>query len=74
MKKALKKISKQLINNENLTGDLSKIYGNAEDISGDVSGIYGNVSDISGNVDDCELTKEDRKRGVNISDLLSVEK
>jgi hypothetical protein len=34
-----------------------------------VSGISGNVSGIIGNADDCELSDNDRKTGVNITDI-----
>jgi hypothetical protein len=39
-------------------------------ITGDVSGITGNVSGITGNLDRCEISEEDRIKGVNISDLI----
>ena len=39
-------------------------------IGGNVSNIRGNVSDIRGNIDDCEITEEDREKGINISELI----
>ena len=42
--------SKDLINDENITGDKSNIYGDAKNLEGNVSDIEGNVSDIEGNV------------------------
>jgi hypothetical protein len=39
-------------------------------ISGNVTGISGNVTGISGNVDECELTSDNRKKGVKINDLI----
>lgn len=51
-------------------GDVSGISGNVSGISGNVTGISGDVSGISGNVDDCELTAEDRKKGVDIQELV----
>ena len=45
-------------------------YGDVSNIRGDVSGIYGNVSNIRGNLDECELTDEDRARGIDISQLI----
>lgn len=42
--------------------------GRHRDISGDAFGIRGNASNIKGNFDDCEITDEDRKRGIDISE------
>ena len=53
-----------------ISGDLTFIRGNLSRISGNLTGIRGNLTRISGNLDDCELTDEDRKRGVDISELL----
>ena len=76
MKKALTK-NKILISNGFITGNKSNIYGNAINITGKVSeirgyvsGITGDVSGIRGDVDDCELTEEDRKNGIDINDLI----
>ncbi len=55
----------------NISGNVSGIYGDVSGIRGDVSGIYGDVSGIRGNVDDCEITEEDRKRGIDISELIN---
>ena len=76
MKKALTK-NKILISNVFITGNKSNIYGNAinitgnvSEITGNVTGLRGDVSGIRGNVDDCELTEEDRKNGIDINDLI----
>jgi hypothetical protein len=67
-----------------ISGNVSGISGNVTDIIGDVSGIIGDVSGIIGNVtdiigdvsgiigdvDDCEITGEEREKGVVISDLI----
>ena len=55
---------------KDIRGNASGISGNVSGISGNVSGIRGNVSGISGNVDDCEITEEDRKKGIKISELI----
>ena len=39
-------------------------------VSGVHDRISGNVSGISGNLDDCEITAEERKEGININDLI----
>ena len=35
-----------------------------------ISGITGNLSGIRGNIDDCEITQEERDKGINIHDLI----
>lgn len=66
MKKLLTKNKEKLFNAQNLTGDLSKIYGDANGISGDVTGLYGDL-------DECEITAEDRERGIDIGELVGGE-
>ena len=66
MIKNLKRIAAKTWYSEN--GE--KKQGVHSKISGDVSGIYGNVNRISGDIDNCQITSEERKKGVNIADLL----
>ena len=40
-------------------------------VSGDLTGVNGNLTSVNGNIDDCELTDDDRKNGVDIKDLIS---
>ena len=54
----------------NIRGDVSGITGDVSNIRGDMSGITGNVSYIRGDVDDCEITDEERKKEIDISDLI----
>ena len=37
---------------------------------GDVNGISGDVTKISGNLDECEISDEERSKGINIKDLI----
>lgn len=37
------------------------------------SGIYGDVSGIYGDVNTCEITEEDREKGIAINDLVTKE-
>jgi len=53
-----------------LYGDVSELSGNVYKLSGDVSGLSGNVSGLSGNLDACEITNEEREKGVDIKDLI----
>ncbi len=62
---------KKLLRKKDVTGDVSaRLTGNVSGLTGNVSGLTGNVSGLTGDVDDCELTKEERKKGVSVSDLI----
>jgi len=68
----------------NISGDLTGIFGNLMGIRGNLTGIsgdltnvsgnltcvYGDLSDISGDLDACEITEEDRERGIKIDELV----
>lgn len=47
-----------------------KVTGQNNNMSGDCSGLRGNCSDLYGNIGDCKITEEERKKGVNIKDLI----
>ena len=53
-----------------LYGDVSELSGYVSELSGDVSGLSGDVSELSGYVSDCEITDEDRAKGIDISELI----
>ena len=53
-----------------IRGIANYLYGDVSGLSGDVSGLYGIATNMSGNIDDCELTDEERKNGVDINDLI----
>ena len=57
-------------NIKELRGDVTRISGDVSGISGNVSGLNGDVTRISGDVDACEITNEERERGVDIKDLI----
>ncbi len=59
MKKKLSRIEKSLYHFKNE----KKVIGKTDGMSGDCSG-------LSGNLDSCELTKQDRKKGLALSDLV----
>ena len=55
-----------------LRGDVSGLRGDVSWLlRGDVSGLTGDVSGLTGDVNECEITAEDREKGVSISDLVS---
>ena len=49
---------------------MKKALNNLSGIKGDLFGITGNLSGIRGNIDDCEITQEERDKGINIYDLI----
>ena len=62
---------------EGISGDLTGVSGNLSGISGDLTGVRGDLSGISGDLlgvrgdlDECEITQEDRKRGIDVEDLI----
>jgi len=72
MLKKLKKEKKQY------WGDLSGVRGNLSAVSGDLSGVYGDLSGVRGDLtgvrgdlDECQITGEDRKNGIDIEDLIN---
>ena len=54
----------------NITGDLTDISGNLSGISGDLTDIRGDLTGVSGDISDCEITEEERKKGIDIKDLI----
>ena len=50
--------------------NLSGIKGDLFGITGNLSGITGDFTGITGNIDDCEITQEERDKGINIHDLI----
>jgi hypothetical protein len=49
---------------------MKKALNNLSGIKGDLSGITGDLTGITGNIDDCEITQEERDKGINIHDLI----
>ena len=82
MKRKLKRNKKTYWNkgkcvSGNLTGvwgDLSYVSGDLTGVSGDLTGVSGNLSGVSGDLTDCDITPEDREKGVHINDLIQKEK
>jgi hypothetical protein len=75
------KMLKKLVRKENssvyhfvdgvrVEGIHKKLRGDVTGLRGDVTGLRGDVTGLRGDVDDCELTTLDRKKGINIMDLI----
>ena len=65
--------------NPNMRGNCSRLYGNCSGLNGDCSGLKGDCSGLKGdcsglygNLKDCEITDEERIKGVDIKDLIGV--
>jgi len=75
MRRALRIIENRLAGlHDGITGNISPdICGEISPaLRGDISGLRGDVSGLRGDVDACELTDEDRKKGVHVDDLVEV--
>lgn len=59
---------------EQYWGYLSGVWGDLSGVWGDLTGVRGDLSGVSGNIDDCEITDEDRKKGISIDDLIENNK
>ena len=57
-----------------IIGNVSGIRGNVSGIRGDVSCINGDVSGIRGNLDKCNITDDEREKGIDINDLIESTK
>ena len=66
----LKDNEKIVGNNPNMSGNCTGLSGNCSGLWGDCTGLSGNCSGLSGDLDDCKITDEERKKGVNINDLI----
>ena len=53
-----------------IRGDCSGLYGDCSGLRGDCSGLRGNCSGLRGNLDECDITDEDRKKGIDIAELV----
>jgi hypothetical protein len=56
-----------------LRGDVTNLSGDVSHLRGDATGIHGDATGIYGNFDLCELTDDDRAKGININDLINRE-
>ena len=64
-----KMLTKNITKTWYFKGD-KQVDGIHDRISGDVIGISGDVTGIFGNIDNCDLSVEDRKKGVNVKTLV----
>ena len=53
-----------------LRGDCTGLRGDCTGLEGDCTGLRGNCSGLIGDFENCEITEDDKKKGINISDLI----
>ena len=56
-----------------LRGDCSGLRGNCSGLRGNCSGLRGDCSGLRGDFDECQLTPEERKKGVRVTELVASE-
>lgn len=53
--------------------DGGRVDGPPPGVWGDLSGVRGNLTGVRGDLDKCDLTDEDRERGVEVADLIAAD-
>ncbi len=53
-----------------LSGDCSGLRGDCSGLNGDCTRLNGNCSGLYGNLYECDITDEDRKKGIDIAELV----
>jgi hypothetical protein len=53
-----------------LSGDCTYLSGNCSNLKGDCTGLRGICTGLLGDFDLCEITEDERKKGVHIHDLI----
>ena len=57
-------------NCSDLRGDCSGLRGDCSDLRGNCSGLRGDCSGLWGDIDRCQLSVDDRNKGVSITNLI----
>ena len=66
MKKALSRVTTKLYHYK---GDI-KVDGTNGEMIGNCSGLYGDCTGLRGDLYECDITDEDRKKGIDIAELV----
>ena len=80
MKKALSRVTTKLYHykgdikvdgtNGEMIGNCTGLYGNCTSLRGNCTGLYGDCTSLRGDLDECDITDEDRKKGIDIAELV----
>jgi len=74
MKKNLTRTTNTLVGwHDGLWGNCTDLRGNCTDLRGDCTDLRGDCTGLRGDLDDCGITPEERKAGINIADLVGEE-
>jgi hypothetical protein len=58
------------VNGSRVDGCHDKLRGDVTGLRGDVTGLRGYVSGLRGDVDECEISDDERAKGVAVADLI----
>ena len=61
----------KLVELRGLRGDCTGLRGDCSGLRGDCSGLRGDCTGLIGDLDACEITAEERRRGVDVRDLVA---
>jgi hypothetical protein len=53
-----------------LRGNCTRLYGDCSGLVGDCTGLYGDCTSLRGDLYECDITDEDRKKGIDIAELV----
>ena len=80
MKKALSRVTTKLYHykgdikvdgtNGEMIGDCTGLSGDCTGLYGDCSGLRGDCTGLRGDLYECDITDEDRKKGIDIAELV----
>ena len=56
----------------NLSGYCTGLSGDCSGLSGDCTGLSGYCTSLSGDLDMCEVSNEERKKGMKITELVKI--
>ena len=73
MKKALSRVTTKLYHYKGdikVDGTNGEMIGNCTGLSGDCSGLRGDCTRLYGDLYECDITDEDRKKGIDIAELV----
>ena len=62
--------SEMIGNCTGLYGNCTGLYGNCTGLYGNCTGLYGDCSGLRGDLYECDITDEDRKKGIDIAELV----
>ena len=61
------------VNSQKIFGRHKNLTGDVSGLRGYVSGLIGDVGGLTGDLDQCEITVDDRKTGIKITDLVAAD-